>query len=294
MKEETSNKILRDFIYLDKNRMYSLYSQLYKGVAESMVKTLSEESSESKRTRHLEETIINASVKTESVVLYDHIYNSLECGLSPHLVVVNNNTKTGDIQSNSFVKVQGRAYIADYGHLIHFIEHYNDIGLAITGLTTNGTFEFESQHSRTDSKRRSQNSIEKYAKENNLYLDKKFLSNLNTVLTEMHGDSMEIVFHTENLPVGVGFRAYLEDRYMRLPRSSIRALYGYAPSMELTLVGEVTNIPSDSTLTGVDVNSLDGMLNVIGQVEQYFDSAITTGRIIKVAPIAVYVEHALS
>lgn len=31
---------LRNFIYIDKNKMYSLYSQIFEGVAESLVKSV--------------------------------------------------------------------------------------------------------------------------------------------------------------------------------------------------------------------------------------------------------------
>ena len=41
MNERSSNSVLRDFIYIDKDRLYSLYSQLFKGVAESMVEAFS-------------------------------------------------------------------------------------------------------------------------------------------------------------------------------------------------------------------------------------------------------------
>ena len=69
---------LRDFIYIDKNRMYSLYSQLFEGVVESLVRSVSYSTEEQKKDRKLEESIIDASVKVQNVVLFDHIYNTLE------------------------------------------------------------------------------------------------------------------------------------------------------------------------------------------------------------------------
>lgn len=41
MNEQNSRETLKDFIYIDKERMYSLYSQLFKGVVESMVESVS-------------------------------------------------------------------------------------------------------------------------------------------------------------------------------------------------------------------------------------------------------------
>lgn len=48
------NMALRDFIYIDKNRMYSLYSQLFEGVVESLVKSVSYSSEEQKTEKKLE------------------------------------------------------------------------------------------------------------------------------------------------------------------------------------------------------------------------------------------------
>ena len=49
MNERSSNSVLRDFIYIDKDRLYSLYSQLFKGVAESMVEAFSSGKEDTKK-----------------------------------------------------------------------------------------------------------------------------------------------------------------------------------------------------------------------------------------------------
>ena len=56
MNERSSNSVLRDFIYIDKDRLYSLYSQLFKGVAESMVEAFSSGKEDSESQKEYENT----------------------------------------------------------------------------------------------------------------------------------------------------------------------------------------------------------------------------------------------
>ena len=136
---------LRDFIYIDKNRMYSLYSQLFEGVVESLVKSVSYSSEEQKTERKLEETIIDASVKVQNVVLFDHIYNTLEDKIASHLLVIDETTTKEDIKPTSIIKVTGYVTIEDYEHLSYLMDNFNDIGLALANIQLRSKKEDEKQ-----------------------------------------------------------------------------------------------------------------------------------------------------
>ena len=77
---------VRDFIYLDVEKLYSLYSQVFEGVADRIVQSYidSLELKEAPRKTLLlrdsdvETKVIEVSRRTENRFLYDHMYNQLE------------------------------------------------------------------------------------------------------------------------------------------------------------------------------------------------------------------------
>ena len=63
---------LRNFIFIDKNKMYSFYSQIFEGVAESLVKSVFYSSEDKNMTgKRLEETLIEASNGTDERLIYE-------------------------------------------------------------------------------------------------------------------------------------------------------------------------------------------------------------------------------
>lgn len=279
-----SNVILRDFIYIDKNRMYSLYSQIFEGVVESLVESVTSSSEESKNEKKLEETIIDASVKVQNVVLYDHIYNTLEKKLQPQILLIDDTTSRDDIKSGSIIKVTGYTVIEDYEHLSYLMQNFNEIGTALATLTL---------RNKSEQKTLSKNSIDEFAKSNGLILDKKFTESIVKIIDNFHGKSMEITVEQDNDTLDVGFRALLEEQYLRLSANSIRNLYGYKPCMKWTLVGEVTNL-SYLTNDRSEKNKtiFASMFKSLSDVDNSFTKMNDkTNSIVRVAPLAVYIEH---
>lgn len=277
------NMALRDFIYIDKNRMYSLYSQLFEGVVESLVKSVSYSSEEQKTEKKLEETIIEASVKTQNIVLFDHIYNTLEEKLLPNILVVDSSTTRNDIKPTSIIKITGYVTIEDYEHLSYFMSNYNDIGLAIANL----------QLRSNNALKPSNNSVDQYAKSNGLTLDKKFTSSIAEILDKFHGNVMEIIIETDSKELDVGFKALLNKEHLRLSPNNIRNLYGYKPCMNWTMVGEVTNISYFSNTHQAKTKSLfSDMFEKLDVLDQaLLKTSEDSNNIIRISPIAVYIEH---
>ena len=92
--------IIRDFIYMDKDRLYSLYSQAFEGVIEAFIESYSNSlQSEENNKNHikgqtLETQVAEASTKTENKILYDHMYNLLERKLSNVTFNINRDRKS--------------------------------------------------------------------------------------------------------------------------------------------------------------------------------------------------------
>ena len=284
MIERISNMALRDFIYIDKNRMYSLYSQLFEGVVESLVQAVSYSSEEQKKEKKLEETIIDASVKVKNVLLFDHIYNTLEEKMMPHILVIDKTTTKDAIRPTSIIKVSGYVTIEDYEHLSYLMGNFNEIGLALANMQL---------RNKEEKGKQSNNSIEKYAKDNGLSLDKKFTSSIVTIIENFHGNSMEILVETDNDELNLCFKALLDQEFLRLPQNTLRNLYGYKPCMKWTMVGEVTDISYISGRhQGKAKSVFTEMFKHLNDVDQSFSKATQdSSDTIRVAPIAVYIEH---
>lgn len=276
---------LRDFIYIDKNRMYSLYSQLFEGVVESLVRSVSYSTEEQKKDRKLEESIIDASVKVQNVVLFDHIYNTLEEKIQSHLLIVDKETTKDDIKPTSIVKITGYVTIEDYNHLSYLMSNINEIGLALSYL--------QLINEKGNASKNSNNSIEKYAKENGLSFDKKFTSSIIKVIENFHGKTMEIIIEPDSGNLNVGFKALLNEEFLRISPDYIRNLYGYKPCMKWTMVGEVTDVSYLTSTRSVSSKSAfsDLFMN-LNEIDNSFSKVNEQlNDMIRIAPIAVYIEH---
>lgn len=284
MPEINSTTILRDFIYIDKNRMYSLYSQVFEGVVESLAESITSSSQETKKEKKLEETIIDASVKIQNVVLYDHIYNTLEEKLQPKILVIDDTTIRDNIKPGTIIKITGYTTIEDYEHLSYLMQNFNEIGTALATLTLKNKSEQQTL---------SKGTIDQYAKSNGLVLEKKFTDSMVKIIDKFHGKFMEITVELDTDTLDIGFRAILEEQYLRLSANSIRNLYGYKPCMKWTLVGETTHLSylqnnrNEKNKT-IFASMFESLANVDNSFSKINDK---TNNIVRVAPIAVYVEH---
>lgn len=275
---------LRDFIYIDKNRMYSLYSQLFEGVVESLVKSVSYSSEEQKKEKKIEETIIDASEKVQNVVLFDHIYNTLETKMADSILIIDDDTTKGDITPSSIIKVSGYVTIEDYEHLSYLMKNFNEIGLALANMQL---------WSSEGLGKTSNSSVEKYAKENGLVLDKKFTSSMVTIIENFHGNSMEILLETESKNLDVCFKAIISQDNLRVTANDLRNMYGYKPCMKWTMVGEVTDVSYIiEREKSKNKSLLSEMFKYLNNVDQAFSKATEdTYDAVKIAPIAIYIEH---
>lgn len=286
MTEKDSSKLVRDFIYLDKERMYSLYSQLFEGVVETMARSISYGVEEGKKERKLEETIIDASTKVQNVILYDHIYNLLEEKMLPDLTIVDSNTSIDDIKPDSIVKITGYARVEDYGYLLHILSSFNEIGtsLATIMLKSNDT-----------EKQISKGEIEKYAKANNLYFDKKYTDSLSKLIEEIHGKTMEVAIPVVTEALDVDFKAYINEKNLRISQESVKDIYGYTPCMKWTMVGEVTGLSYNSPNTSLkSAGVMSNMFGSLTSLTAAFSTLTGARKSVRMAPLAIYVEHNLS
>lgn len=289
MSEKSLNNVLRDFIYVDKERLYSLYSQLFQGVAEFSIESFSSSKENDKKEHKIEQKLIEASYKAKNVFLFDHIYNLLEDKLTPQLVCVDESITLANLKPSSYIKVIGKATIEDFEHLIFLLKNFNEIGMALATMQIMNSNKANSQNVKNNSK----NSIEQYAKVNGLSLDKKFTESMVKIIENFHGSDLDITIEPYSNKLDVFFKSTLDEKNMRLSSNMVRKTYGNKPIMDWTVVGEITSHQIGKDLAySTYSNTFSDMFSRIAEIDNSFESANDgQNRIIRVAPIAVYIEH---
>jgi hypothetical protein len=268
-----SSAVVRDFIYLDIDKLYSLYSQLFEGVVGQIVQSFAEGDS-TKNTqkglplsgKSLDSRVAAASVRTENKILYDHMYDRLEQRIAPSLVsgkdisAENIKEKFG---RSFLVKATGSAEIEDYGRMEAFLEKFNDVAeaiayAAVTKLDLGAIKELEAniaEVANRNKRRIAQERLKKlspdrlakeFAANQGLLQDQKMLDNLILLISTFHGKAFEVTIVP---PASVGklaFRGVLDKKWLRVDPDQLNALYGGFAEAEWTIVGHVTHLPGEA------------------------------------------------
>lgn len=222
-------------------------SQVFEGVADRIAESFQSEQSRTDTTRtltgkNLDEKVANAALRTESKLLYDHLYNQLEERLKDTIVepVDVNSDNIQEKLSNSFlIKVRGRGAVDDYSRLSSFIKGFNDLGLSIAIITAleagelaSAIAEFEAEKSRLEAKLHgSKNALENsqtkaaldeleqpliaFAKAKNLYFNPAWTESLNVILEAFRPNTYEITVTLPDQQVPIAFRGVVDKHWLR-------------------------------------------------------------------------------
>ncbi len=311
-------KSIKNFIYLDKDRLNSLYSQTFEGVAEAIVNSyVNSMDSFSKEKKPLlgetlEEKVGELSTKTENKILYDHMYNQLELKLDSEIFKpedVNNQNYESILKNKFIIKITGKAQIHNYNRMKLYFEKFNDIGKIIAysqaqsdpvvikriAEINNNTNLKKSQKEEHKNKE-----IEAVAKKFNLIQDQKLLDNLKEMTELYNSNGLEIIISQEK-DDNVMYRAILDEKYLRISTELLRVLYTLKPSEEWSIVGQITYIPkkqeeiktNDNDDENKDISFRDSYKKMfdasLGLENFFFDG--TDNIEICIAPIAIYTEQ---
>lgn len=218
---------IRNFIYLDNDKLNSLYSQVFHGVAEAIVESYfgsNQTSNEQKSIgKSVDEKVGEISGITSNKILHDYMYNKFEDKIIEK--IVDCNTQDVQIDPNSFVKISGKASIEDYTRLKFYLESFNDLGMALTYL-------------QKDELGANKSNLREIARKNGLHQDQKMLDGLKTFIEMFEPNGYEVVINNE----GVCYRGILNKEYLRISTNDIRMLYGSTPCMDWTMVGQITRV----------------------------------------------------
>lgn len=259
-------RTVRDFLYLDLDRLYSLYSQIFQGVASEMIESFTSQAAttESGKShpfsgRSLEDQVVELSSRTQVRWLHDHMYSKLEENLRG-VILENPKVTPADYDQTLadcfLLKFAGCAEIGDFQRLRVMLEKYNVLGEAIAySHLVNARSDESSSTSEEkiasikdrNSRARARELTKKHgdaksiAKELGLYQEPELLKNLQAFLDFFGMDPYEIVFPVSDQPVA--FRGVLDRKWLRIQPELLRSLYGTSLEGPVTIVGQITHLP---------------------------------------------------
>lgn len=263
-------KTIRDFIYLDGDRLNSLYSQLFEGVAEQIVKSrLQSEVQQNLQKGGItkgqiaEAQFAEMKQSTESKVLYDYMYTQLVSELNKGILepsAITSENYREQLAEAFMVKIKGKAEVEDYNRMRSFVDRFNELAgkLAfVEKINQLGMPLYKAEAAVAATQGKQKGDLRKYiqtfkdseglAKAKGYYQDKELLS-LVGLFTEMfYPEGFEVVI-TPTTSQDVIFRGVIDKQWLRLTPDFLKALYGGYTEFEWTMVGQITFMPGGEKL----------------------------------------------
>lgn len=304
-------KNIRDFIYLDKDRVNSLYSQVNEGVAEAIVNSyVSSKETGEKVTKPIlgqstEDKVGEYSNVTENKILHDHIYNKLEEELKRNIYTpedINKDNYKEKLQDKFIIKIKGKVKIHNYNRMKMYLEEFNNIGEIVAYSIYSSSTDSSTENKSGKQKYEDNKQIREIIKENGLKQDQEMLNGLKKMIELFNDDGFELIIQGDNQEII--YRVVLDTTYLRLNTDMLRILYTQNPMNEWTIVGQITYLPNietnKNTNNNQDVDEQPGireayknMIDVTASFEDIF--FISNKNIeITVTPIAIYREQEIN
>jgi hypothetical protein len=308
--------MIKNFIYLDEEKMYSLSSQLFEGVTEYVLNESTSEKGESEEQKGpvgsgkiLGDILKNSERNTEKKFLNDYSYTIFEKKLiDDEMVQVVSSDEGEDSQvgtDKSFIKITSKATFNDINTINNTLKNFNKIGKALAHITNfqeisavreqlekaKKNTKDRNQKSKLQTQLKSMTNINKLATESGLQQDQGFLDDLSLVLTYGFQDQLEVQMEfVESI-----FSANLNRSYLREPEELVIRKYSRKTEVEFTLFGIITQHQReklDELEENEDYESIkEALMNLVSHLSNV--EATFTGRLsneIIIDPIALYTD----
>lgn len=324
--------VLKDFIYLDVERLYSLYSQLFEGVVSNIVKSFESSREDGDKQRgpaanEVEQRVFELSRLTENRFLYDHMFTRLEEKLGQGIVDVSmiDATDLRNVTENAFlVKAKGAAEIEDFTRLRLFLNETEklaeSIGYAIAVNLTNAE-QFSELWQNTkgirdkQERKRVQQEVaakdpQKLSKQIGRQLlgpgaDSTLRENLGFWIDMFYKDGFDVTVYPSQDATRPAYRSPLDRRWLRVSPELIRARFGTYAEGNWWVVGHVTHIPGFLVPAAVavpdeasedDQPSMRDPIRNLARATSSFERMFLESKQrmeIVLCPVAIYREYAL-
>lgn len=305
---------LRDFIYMDIERLKSILSQVEEGLVEQLTKSTSKNESKSKENEagfpkafriSDREDVIWQNQSTESKTLHDHIYNYVEYHLKEknkllHIPgsVSSDDVLNGDhydiLTDTSFILVKGQAFINDFEYLQKLLNSFNDMMGTIVKDRVVEQVAASIPPSMPHKKRKELTSkaVNEAIEEHTIKPD--LLDLINNTINIFYKN--KIIFKMVPFDnTELGFTGPLKSTYLREDIYDIIYKYGTSPTSKWTMLAQIASIP---TLSDVQTISPAGHNQFEQALKEAFDSLRGMENMgfkvsypeIGITPIAIYRE----
>ncbi len=311
---------IKNFIYLDEYKMYSISSQIFEGITEYAMnyqESTTEKEEEQKgpvgSSRIMADILKFESGTQEKKYLHDYSYTLFEEKLNKSGKVLSISAEDIDekikkIDDAGFVEVRGKAIFNDMNILKSTLENFNDIGKALAYISNFEKMEevrsqFEkaaenikdrNQKAKFKQRQKNMTNIEKLAKEQGLHQDAEFLKHLDIVLDYGFQDQFIV-----QVPIGqYTFSSDCKRDDFRENEYSLIRKYSRFAEKEFVLVGTVAQSlgkPIDYEEVNYEDSSpqhfkeaIMNLVEALGVIETQFSGKLENEIIID--PIAIYRE----
>lgn len=295
---------IRDFVYLDVERLKSILAQIEEGYVEATGTTSgSEKKVEGGAEAHVPGLAkvggtgqyLWTSEVSETRTLHDHIYNYVEDRLYEEKRIINlqreltpqmwlSDEARTDIGKTAFVLVEGAAIVNDYAYMKDFLTNFNKVAAAIGRLPV-----YDQAKGKPNAKQVMTQAGKEYQ------IDGDMLKDLDLVLkTFARNDLIVKILPFADHPDARAVANLDVPSALRIRLESLLYRFGSAPRGNWTLFGQIAAVPlsadqpySYAATLGADIETaLQKMFDVLRTFEPLIGSVVYPE--IAITPIALY------
>lgn len=299
-------RCIRDFIYIDIERVKSILSQLEEGLIDEMQVMHGNSGSTTlggeagllgifKATADSEIQFHRELSETKS--LHDYIYNKVESLLLnenqlvriPNQEIRTYSSRLRDsIGNTSFILAKGKVTINDFSRLRKLLENYEELSKFIAKCVISSKKENLTQ---AQAKLAYDDLVHDFTKS----LDKEMRKGLNHLIDMFYHDRIVIKIIPYREYPDFRFVGNIDKTYLRDDIESIVYKYGSAPVSDWTIFGQIASVPPENrsdqifNMTGNQIeNAFNQMFDAYRKIENMAQSV--TYPEISITPIAIYRE----
>lgn len=316
--------MIKNFLYLDEEKMYSLSSQIFEGVTEYILSESTNETEDAETQkgpigsgRILGDILRQSDRQTEKKFLNDYSYTLFEKKLLDDKRVLGLSEISLEeqveklIKEKSFIKVKATATFNDMNSIKNTFVNFNEIGKALFYVTNyQAVSQAEEQlqanikeikdknrKSKIQSQAKNLGNIDRLAKESGMHMEPKFLQALSFLLSYGFQDQLEVQMKLGKIIAS----ANLKRSYLREEEQLMIRKYSRQTEVEFVLFGMVTQYQRIEVDEEVDEevdmegktpeNIKEALMNIVKNLTNM--ETKFTGRLnneIIIDPIALYTE----
>ncbi len=311
--------MIKSFIYLDEQKMYSLSSQLFEGITEYVVNedSTGTEGSETQKGpvgsgKILADVIKSSSKEIEKKFLHDYSFTVFEKYLLEQGRVLEVATPFASLEELkasvdefSFVKIRAKAIFNDVEKITELFSSFNTIGEALAHMGAferineltlelkqlKGQTKDKNQKSKLDAEYKKLTNLPTLAKEQGLYQDPKFLKNLELLTKYGFSDQFEV----QQKGGEALYTSCLKREFLRENEDLLVKKYSRKTEREVVVLGVISQAFSGTepeiddeadypNLKAALMNIVEHLTKVEGSISGKQDNELV------IDPIAVYFE----